>query len=193
MDDEFNDYLSKYNEEMDDKNMNPNADRSFLDNKERPTDLMIVNLFITPDDILHGVDLEDYDIKKLGNPDKIKTIEGTEWILSKLVWYKEEGRVITFDIVKLSTDLFDIGGNALIIPTLDIPHKEVKKIGYHARLEKAVEEEDYSEASRLRDWLKDFKELSSTIFPLMQKAINGGKFGTYNSLMKQLNDHTDKL
>ena len=82
---EFPDFLGKYNEYLRNGSNNKNGDRTFLDRKEQPTDDMIINLFITEDDMQHALDISDYNIKKLGKPDDVKTIEGTEWVLSKLV------------------------------------------------------------------------------------------------------------
>jgi len=203
MDDEFNDYLGKFNEEMDDKNINPDADRSFLDKKEKPTDSMIINLFITDNDMINAVDITNYNLSDLGNPDKIKTIEGTEWILSKLVWYREEGRVITFDIVKLASTMDEINEakDMLTNPitpesTIDITFEEVvipNQTDYHQILNEAVEDENFPEAARLRDWLKEFKSMSEDLFPLLNKAVQDEDFKTYNKYMKQLNDHTNLL
>jgi len=201
MDDDFNEYLGKFNEEMNDKNINPDADRSFLDNKERPTDGMIIDLFITNDDMLNAVDLDNYNLSDLGNPDKIKTVEGTEWALSKLIWYREEGRVITFDIIQLSATMDDIseGKDKLTNPILsfseEITFEDVtdEPKGYHARLASAIEKEDFIEAARLRDWLNEFKTLIHYISPLLKKAIHGEDFSEYNKLMRKLNDHTNSL
>jgi len=202
MDDEFNEYLGKFNEEMNDKYVNPGADRSFLDKKERPSDSMIVNLFITDEDMLTAVDLTDYNISELGKPDKIKTIEGTEWVLSKLVWYKKEGRVITFDIIQLSATIDDIikGKDELTNPIASFREKEITfedvnahPLGYHARLASAIENEDFIEAARLRDWLKEFKLLSGKVLPLLKKAIDDENFNQYNKLMRLLNNHTESL
>lgn len=204
MDDEFNEYLSKFNEEMSDKNINPGADRSFLDKKDKPTDSMIIDLFITDDDKANAIDLTNYKISELGNPDKIKTIEGTEWVLSKLVWFRKEGRVITFDIVQISSSIEDIKNAKHIrinpiasknAKTIDITFEDVtdKHMDYHQILDVAIEEENYNEAARLRDWLTDFKDMSDKLFPLMQKAIHSEDFNLYNKYMKQINAHTDKL
>jgi len=194
MDDEFNDYLNKFNEEMNDKYINPDADRSFLDKKEKPTDLEIVRLFITDDDKVHAVDLTNYNIKELGNPDKVKTIEGTEWILSKLLWYREEGRIITFDIIQLKASIDDIKNtNDVIFEDITFEDVTTNPESYQDLINEAIEDEDFPEAARLRDWLKKFKTLGDKLLPLMQKAIHDEDLKLYDKYARQLNDHTDTL
>jgi hypothetical protein len=200
MNDNFEEFFNKYNEKMGDKNINPGADRSFLDKKEKPTDDMIVKLFITENDRLTAVDLKDYNLNELGNPDNIKTIEGTEWILSKLVWNRDEGRIITFDIIQLTSDIEEIisGSDSLINPLadiIDINFEDVsdEEVNYHELLEDAIEDEDFIKAALLRDWLIEFKKINNKLLPLMQEALKDNDFKTYNKYIKQLIDHSNKL
>ena len=55
------------------------------------------------------------------------------------------------------------------------------------------ENEDFIEAARLRDWLKEFKLLSGKVLPLLKKAIDDENFNQYNKLMRLLNNHTESL
>jgi hypothetical protein len=195
---EFNDYLGKYNDYFE-KNKPNDIDLSFLDKKEYPTDDDVIRLFITKDDFDNSVDISNYDLRELGEPNAIKTLEGTEWKVSKLVWFKPEGRVISFALIKVDEEfdlenipwakLASLQKNALIDIPIDIPYEEVKDIGFKDRLDKAVEVEDYQEAAKLRDWAKHLNVFVAEL----DKAINKGDVDDFYDIIYLINEHKNKL
>ena len=81
---DFSDFLGKYNDYFD-KNTPNQEFLSFLDKPEMPTDDDVIKLFITKDDFANSLDITNYDLDDLGPPHAIKTLEGVEWKVSKLV------------------------------------------------------------------------------------------------------------
>jgi len=164
----FSDFLGKYNEYFE-RNKPNHSDLSFLDKTEQPGEDDIIGLLITPDDMDNSIDISNYELSDLGIPDAIKTLEGTEWKLSKLVWFKPEGRVISFALVKTSDEIDVDSGYGWVNPDdmiIDIGHEEVESDSYQTKLDNAIEEEDYTEAARLRDWFKKLNEFIAQAFNL---------------------------
>ena len=56
-------------------------------------------------------------------------------------------------------------------------------------MERAVEEEDYDEAIRLRDWASRYKEMYESFKPLMEKALEEDDYEQFHSYINDLYKH----
>jgi hypothetical protein len=209
--DDFSDFLGKYKDYFE-KNKPNHNDLSFLDKKEHPSDAEVIELFVTPDDMDNSVDISNYDLGELGMPNAVKSLEGTEWRVSKMVWFKPEGRVISFALIKMDEyeDIRDEVDNMEDFPWfpisgvdmgdgssisveheefIDIDHEEVEDEDYITMLENAIEDEDYAEAARLRDWLKTLDVMIS----IAQYLSKGSKLKELFEKLDEINKHKKTL
>jgi hypothetical protein len=191
---EFEDFLSKYNEYFDKNKLN-NADLSFLDKEEHPRDEEVMELFLTPDDYDNSVSIADYNLKELGVPHLIKTLEGTEWKVSKLVWFRPEGRIISFALIKMNEGN-ELGlkynsdfGLAHAQEITDVEHEVIDVETYQELLDEAIEIEDYVEAARLRDWGAQLKEYLKD----MDIALEKDDIDEFYEIVEILNEHKNLL
>ena len=138
----------------------------FLNDKRTPTPTMIFDAFSIEfpkdfdfNDAEFITNITEDEWEELNDPDDEKILEGTEWIVKRLLWNTPKGIVVKFEIKKINDDFEEI---------IDIDYEDISdKIGeedfilnYDELLEKAIENEDYFEASRLRDWKIDLIKLS---------------------------------
>ena len=185
--DEFSSFIGKFNDYFNNGDeraeINVNADVTFLDDEEIPTDRMIIELFITKEDLVNPLNINDYELDELGIPNITKRFEGTEWGVSKMIWNVPEGRVISFDIDQLS-------------PTLDVKHIVVEDavvIPFSEQLTSALESEDFIEAARIRDWAKEYKTLYVASKVKMDQALYNDDFEMFNEILIKLQKFKNKL
>lgn len=173
---EFAAYMSKYNEYLKEQGLEPENELTFLDKPEPPNDEMIVQLFVTDDDVVNGADIQEVDFDELGDADYIRTIEGSEWAVSKHSWNTKNGRVISFEIIQMKYSGKDI---------IDIEHEVVEDENpyYSDKLNDMLESEEFIRAAKIRDWGKEFISISKQVMPMANKALEEGEIDDF---MKRL-------
>lgn len=173
----------------------------FLNNKEVPTPLQIAKLLFNEEDIdLLGnemginesyenldEEIRDIDFSSLGEADEVETIQGTEWAISKLTWNQGQRTICKINLIKLD----NITDNITDIEHIDVtinPH-----LTFDQRLDKAIEEENFEEAARLRDWNAGFIDLLKDLQPKITEAIKLEDVGTLEKCQKLISDYKSKL
>ena len=77
--------------------------KRFLDSKNIPSSDDILKLFFKDEDnidLMNKVDLGTIDFMSLGEADDIKTVTGTEWVATRLIWETPEGPICTVNLIK---------------------------------------------------------------------------------------------
>ena len=64
---------------------------------------------------------------------------------------------------------------------------------FNELLEKAVEDEDYEEAARLRDWNKGLTDLLLSLKDVMLDAVRNDDLGRLDDCLKEMSDYRRKL
>jgi len=157
--------------------------RDFLNKKGIPTPNQLMKVFFGPKEDFRKVRkkiVEDYanvDFESLGEPNHVKSIKGTEWVVYRFEWDTPNGKVFRIDVRKIDNNftnpIFPFG-----LDVIDIEHEEIEEIdiqetiSFKELLEIALEHEDYDEAIRLREWDKNLKNLLSSLKPVIIKAID---------------------
>jgi len=181
-----------------------NQAKAFLNNKATPSTDDVINLFFSDDDDARengvNVDPSNVDFESLGEADEIRTEKGTEWIVTRLLWDTPEGVICRINLIKLNNGLIDEGlysvrpmfpyGTEQII---DIDYEEVLPQTYDELLEIAIENEDFEEAARLRDWDKTLKALLLSIKPKIMKAIDNEDVNRLDELLTQIRAYRETL
>jgi len=156
--DDFQEYLGKYSEFLN-NNINKNEQNgSFLDLEETPSERQIVSLFIDDDDVRHSVEASNYNINELGEPDINRMIEGVVWSVIKNSWAVPDGNVVSFLLIKTRFEEEDL--KDMVRVNLDGTSDE---LNYNELLEISVANEDYVEAARLRDWYSNLQEMVANL------------------------------
>lgn len=159
--------------------------RKFLDDKKIPTSDDILKLFFNEiEDVIMMSDeqFHEVDFESLGEADDIKTISGTEWIASRLIWNTPDGPICNINLIKIGSinlkDPYEMNGlyNKRNFPfgneTIDIDYEDIVPLPFTEQLSLAIEVEDFEEAARLRDWDAGFKKLLLELKPKIIEAIN---------------------
>jgi excinuclease UvrABC helicase subunit UvrB len=93
----------------------------------------LIKTLTTPFDVDSKKELED----ALGEPDEVQNFENNGLFITKHIWHTENGDVIK---MMVSSSPFE---------------NEFKKLSLEEQLEKALAEEDYETAAKLRDEIKN--------------------------------------
>ena len=179
-----------------------NQAKAFLNSREVPSPDDILNLFfLGKEDDLNkaqtNVDAEEVDFELLGEADDIRTEKGTEWIVTRLLWDTPDGIICRINLIKLG-DVMDGDGIYSVRPiypydVTDIDYEEVKPLTYKELLEHAVEDEDFEEAARLRDWDKGLKQLLLDIKPRILEALKEQNVIKLDELLTQIRVYRSTL
>ena len=179
--------------------------KRFLDSKNIPSSDDILKLFFKDEDnidLMNKVDLGTIDFMSLGEADDIKTITGTEWVATRLIWETPEGPICTVNLIKKGIVGFNPEkegqyANKPIFPfgrdTIDIDYEDVVPLSYIQKMNIAVEEEDFEEAAKLRDWDKGLKNLLLKLKPKMLKAIEDDNVEVLDDLLTKIRDYRNTL
>jgi len=151
-------------------------------------------------------DFESFDFESLGDADDIKTISGTEWIASRLIWDTPEGPICSVNLIKIGKfnlkDPFEnmnglysnkknypFGGNDII----DIDFEDIVPLPFKEQLSLAIEVEDFEEAARLRDWDSGLKKLLLKLKPTIQKALKKDDVKALDDCLTQIRNYRATL
>jgi hypothetical protein len=194
--------------------------QDFLNRKEVPTHEQIIRFFFrNKEEIKEIVESLEFqtdgtpeDIEKLGRPDKIETVSGTEWELSRVKWNTEKGPKYLIYLKKVGNYFSDIDfpktnlnytmDNNLFEKNPffnyhneieDISYENVESLTFKEMMDLAIEYEDYEEAARLRDWDKGLKKLMLELKPMFIEAIQNSDLEALDRYHKRLNDYRAKL
>jgi hypothetical protein len=176
--------------------------KAFLNNKETPTPDDLINLFFLNNGEPYngrGVDIDpdEIDFETLGEADEVRTEKGSEWLVTRLGWNTPEGYVYRINLIKVSE--FNNQGQYAVRPIFpfgeqeDIGYEEVIPLSYDELLEIAIENEDFEEAARLRDWDKDLKALLLALKPKIEKAIKDENIERLDELLTQIRVYRSTL
>jgi len=179
-----------------------NDAKAFLNNKETPSPDDILNLFFLDKKEPFGergidVDPEEIDFESLGEADEVRTEKGTEWVVTRLVWNTPDGVIYRINLIKINE--FDNQGQYAVRPLFpypeqeDIDYEEVFPQSYDELLAEAIEEEDFEEAVRLRDWDKDLKAMLLNLKPKIEKAIKDENIERLDELLTQIRVYRSTL
>jgi hypothetical protein len=153
----------------------------FLNSKEMPTSDDIIRLFFNEMDTSELIDedeAEEIDFDSLGEPDDAKTFTGSEWIASRLIWDTADGPICKVNLIKIggfeNTDgqysakpIFPFGKEVI-----DIEYEEVKELSFDEQFDNALEDENFEEAARLRDYNIGLSKLLIHLKPKILKALD---------------------
>tara|TARA_R110000851_G_scaffold47424_1_gene115130 strand:- start:75327 stop:75881 length:555 start_codon:yes stop_codon:yes gene_type:complete len=179
-----------------------NDAKAFLNNKETPSPDDLMNLFFLDNKELldeQGIDVdpEEIDFELLGEADEVRTEKGSEWLVTRLGWDTPDGYVYRINIIKVNE--FNNQGQYAVRPLFpfgeleDIDYEEVFPQSYDELLEIAIDNEDFEEAARLRDWDKDLKALLLTLKPKIEKAIKDENVERLDELLTQIRVYRSTL
>jgi hypothetical protein len=181
---------------------NENDAKAFLNNKETPSPDDLMNLFFLDNKELldeQGIDVdpEEIDFELLGEADEVRTEKGSEWLVTRLGWDTPDGYVYRINIIKVNE--FNNQGQYAVRPLFpfgeleDIEYEEVIPQSYDELLEIAIDNEDFEEAARLRDWDKDLKALLLALKPKIEKAIKDENIERLDELLTQIRVYRSTL
>lgn len=175
-----------------------NKNMDFLNDKRTPTPEMVFEAFALsmPDNTIlkdnqYINEIPDEEWGELQEPHDIKTIEGSEWEITRLLWNTAKGVVVKFEIVKLNDNFNDI----IDADYEDIDFLSEENIDYNFKknheemLNEALENEQYIEAAYLRDWMKNYDNLYAKLNPLMKEAMDNEDFEMLSNYLITINDY----
>ena len=174
-----------------------NHNLGFLDKKEQPTEEMVYKAFnIEMEEAINinkNIPLEV--IENLEEPSVVEVVQGKEWSLTKLVWnVKKYGDYIRIEIVKtgpenIEEEMEDVEYEDVTHQSNLIKVREFNSVGRHKELlEEALTHEDYAEASRLRDWMVDYRTFIDKLKVQMVESIKNEDFELLNEYMGHILD-----
>tara|TARA_R110000796_G_scaffold248124_1_gene374514 strand:- start:986 stop:1561 length:576 start_codon:yes stop_codon:yes gene_type:complete len=182
--------------------------KKILNNKKPPTSEDILNLFFSEAEgitVINEKEFNSFEFQKLGDADDIKTITGTEWVASRLLWDTPEGSICSINLIKITKlndkDPFEIMngiysgkhiypyGNEII----DIDYENIIPLPFKEQLSLAIEVEDFEEATRLRDWDIGLKELLLEVKPKILKAIKKNDVKKLDDILMQIRIYRETL
>ena len=183
--------------------------KRFLNEKKIPTSKEILNLFFNGlEDNIQIMDDDDFksiDFDSLGEADEVKTVSGTEWIASQLLWNTSKGPICSINLIKIEpfnplTDPFEIMNGLYsdkkFYPSddiIDIEYKDVNPLSFKEQLELAIENEDFEEAARLRDWDMGLKDLLLKLKPSIIKAVNDNDDISLDNYLTEIRNYRNTL
>jgi len=185
--------------------------KRFLNEKKIPTSEEVLNLFfngfngIKDVTIITEEDLKTIDFKTLGDADDIKTISGTEWVASRLIWNTPDGPICSINLIKIGQfnlkNPFDVMNglysNKPNYPygrdIMDIDYEDVLPLPFTEQLNLAIEVEDFEEAARLRDWDKGLRDLLLKLKPLILNALKKEDVTKLDDYLTQIRDYRKTL
>jgi len=164
--------------------------------------------------VLNSVNSFDIDFLELGEPDDIETFGGKEWIVSKSRWDTPAGPVFTVSVIKninnsdyekglsiwsdmSNSELYNFN---LLDETDDnniteIDYEDVipSTLSWAEQLEIAIENEDFEEATRLRDWNLELIKLLRDLKPKILTAIEEDDSERLEDCLKIIKDFKNTL
>lgn len=183
--------------------------KRFLNEKKIPISEEILNLFFNGIEnvtIITEEDLKTIDFKTLGDADDIKTISGTEWVASRLIWNTLDGPICSVNLIKIGQfnlkNPFDIMNglysNKPNYPygkenVIDIDYEDILPLPFTEQLALAIEVEDFEEAARLRDWDTGLKNLLLKLKPLILDALKKEDVTKLDDYLTQIRDYRKTL
>lgn len=192
--------------------------KDFLNRKEPPTQKEILKYFFTKDEVEEMLESLEYSnndmapsLKALGEPDEVQTATGTEWEISRVKWNTDKGPKYlvylkkvggNFDNFEPNLDYTMNSSNPLFNNpffnynseyTEDIDYEDIEPLTFEEQLELAVEEENFEEAARLRDWNKGLIELLKELKPMFIEAIENSDLDALDRYHRRLNEYRSRL
>jgi len=196
-------------------------DENFLNDKKVPTQKQIINFFFDKeeaDEILNSVEFgvdEPSHPDELGPPKEVKIAAGTEWEVHRIMWETQDGpKYIMYlkkvepnnitpnfnpnmDFMGNSTEDFSLNMNPFYNFNIGVPdfddYEDVEPLSFDEQLNLAIENEDFKEAARLRDWNKGLDELLEKVKPSFIKAIEDGDFDGIDRYYELIYDYRSEL
>lgn len=195
--------------------------KDFLNKKEPPTNKEILRYFFTREEIDEMMDSLEYsnkekapDLRALGDPDEVQTASGTEWEISRAKWVTDTGPKYLVYLKKVGNSFGDINfpnlnpdytmnssGDALFNnpffnyshKTEEIEYEDFVTMTFEELLNLAIENENFEEAARLRDWNNGLIELLKELKPKFIKAIEDADLDALDRYQKRINVYRAKL
>lgn len=182
--------------------------KQFLNEKRLPTSEDILKLFFSGYEDVNVISEEEFkaiDFEALGDADDIKTIVGTEWIASRLIWNTPDGPICNINLIKIGKinlkDPFEymngLYSNRHIYPygneIIDIDYEDIVPLPFTEQLNLAIEVEDFEEAARLRDWDKGLRNLILKLKPLILNALKKEDVTKLDDYLTQIRDYRKTL
>jgi hypothetical protein len=185
-----------------------------------PTHRQILKYFFKREEIEEMLESLEYaidgppDLESLGEPDEVETATGTEWEISRAKWNTKRGPKYLIYLKKVGNYFSDIDfPNVNLNHTMDssrdeffkhpffnyqndvedIEHEDVEPMTFQEQLDYAIENENFEEAARLRDWNNGLIELLKELKPMFIQAISNGDLDSLDRYHKRLNDYRAKL
>jgi len=197
-------------------------DKDFLNKKEPPTNQQILTFFFSKNEINEMLESLEYAIDNppesvsgFGDPDEVETVKGTEWEMSRVKWVTEKGpkyHVYLKKVGPLPTDIdfsqLNLDYNYNMNSTnddflnpffnfnnkiVDIEFEDIEPMTFQEQLDYAVENEEFEEAARLRDWNSGLIDLMKELKPKFIKAIEKADLEALDKYHQRLNDYRAKL
>lgn len=191
----------------------------FLNRKEIPTQTQILRYFFKREDIEEMLESLEFaiegppDLESLGKPDEVQTASGTEWEISRVKWVTDKGPKYliylkkvgygfsNIDLPKFNDTMNSTNDELFKNPffnynnedVVDIDFEDVEEVSYQELLDFAIENENFEEAARLRDWNKGLIELLKELKPLFIEAIENSDLEALDRYHRRLNDYRAKL
>ena len=175
----------------------------FLNTKDYPNTLQVLGLFFEKSDVkeylksMNGKsDKSTYDdnfmeamSEDLGEPTNTEVHSGSEWEVTRLTWDGELGPIYKILVKKLNMkdDMLDYNS------PFEIEESDIKEMSYKELLEEAIKNEDFDEATRLRDWDLELKKLLKKLKPLIIKAIEDEDLDALTNCTNKINSYRNTL
>tara|TARA_R110000796_G_scaffold215732_3_gene331761 strand:+ start:3324 stop:3953 length:630 start_codon:yes stop_codon:yes gene_type:complete len=172
-------------------------DVKFLNEKAAPTTKQIIKVFISDTDKKNKFTIGSYSENELGKPDHVHKVLGTEWTITKLTWNHTKKTLISFLVLKTKiSDRVELLHEDIV----DIEFEDIEDDNLHysdelyeGLLTAALNDEDYDEASKLRDWKIEFELLLDELKPLMDECFRKRDFLLFNTHVFRLNTKMSEL
>jgi hypothetical protein len=194
-------------------------ENNFLNKKEIPSNQQILNYFFKKEEInemLRNLEYTSDDspesVEELGEPDEVQTVVGTEWELSRVRWSTDKGPKYQIYLKNIGVSFNDItfsnpnleynynmnstNDDSFLNPFFDhnsniqdIDFNEIELLTYQDQLDYAVENEDFEEAVRLRDWNNGLLELLKKLKSKFIQAIENDDLEALDRYQNILNEY----
>lgn len=193
--------------------------KDFLNKKEPPSQQDILRYFFKREEVDEMLESLEYamdgppDLKKLGDPDEVQVATGTEWEISRAKWntkkgpkyllyLKRVGSPSNLDITNINLDytMNTSNDSQFNNPSFnynneveDIDYEDVVPMSFDEQLDYAIENEDFEEAARLRDWNQGLLDLMKELKPLFIEAIEKVDLDALDRYQTRINKYRARL
>lgn len=176
-------------------------DREFLNKKTVPTIEELLSIFFNEEnteELDDKINASKIDFNSLGKPDEVESVSGVIWTVTKFGWNTPKGKVFKIDLKPMDDD-FIVSSRRNFYPINsdieDIDYEDVPltNLTYQDLLNDALENEDYDEAIRLREYNNGLKNLLFDLKPIIVKAIDEFDIVALDAAQLTIKNYRSKL